>query len=669
MATELNNLDSLGEAVAQANGEAKTVADERASFKAQLDEVVERARRALIAAQHPEGYWMFPLTANAQMNAEFVMFNHFMGRVEPALETRIANYLLETQSEDGSWNLFHGGPGHLTTTVEAYAALKLTGRRAGEEAMTRARRWVLANGGIAKIGVLARFYLASLGQVPWECTPAVPVEIALLPTWFPVHMYKLSAWARPIVAALMLLQATRPVVKIGYVEGVLELYILPPHFTRFSRRRDNNWLSLTTLLNAADWLLSLYNRRPIQKLRAQALRKLEQWVLERQDANGSWAGIQPCYLLTTMALKGLGYTNDHPVIRKALEASHELVWEMGDKALYQPCVSPVWDTVLAAKALIESGSAPDAQELQKAARWLVAKQIHRRGDWAVKRPELSPGGWAFQFYNDWYPDVDDAAVALCVLANCRLADQEAIERAISAGANWVLGMQSSDGGFAAFDADNKAHWLNKAPFADVEAVTDPTCADVTGRVLEMMGNVGYRANHPVAQRAIAWLKRHQESDGSWRGRWGVNYIYGCFSVLAGLRSIGVDLDEPWVKRAVRWLKSKQNPDGGWGESCLSDKDPLYRGKGASTPSQTAWALIGLLSGEDAVSDEAIRGAQWLMSNVDENGLWHESEFTGTGFPNHFYLHYGGYAQYFPLMALGRLRKRLEAQSVAGSNGQ
>jgi squalene-hopene/tetraprenyl-beta-curcumene cyclase len=630
----------------------------RAELAARLDQAIERAHRALLATQHGDGYWMFALTANAQMNAEYIMFNRFMERSEPQLEQRLAKYLLQTQQPDGSWNLFHGGAGHLTTTVEAYAALKLAGGRAGDDHLTRARRWILAKGGIAQIGVLARFYLAALGQVSWEATPAVPPEIALLPRWFPVHMYKLSAWARPIVSALMLLQATRPVTKIPYVEGVLELYILPPHFTRFARRRGEGVLSLCNLFNLVDRVLAVYERHALAGLRARALLHLEQWVLERQDANGSWAGIQPCYLLTAMGLKGLGYRLEHPVLRKALAATHELIWELGDKALCQPCVSPVWDTALAAKALLESDLPADHASLKKAADWLVKNQILRRGDWAVKRPGLAPGGWAFQFYNEWYPDVDDAAVVLCVLANSAVEDMDGCRRALASGARWVMGMQSSDGGFAAFDADNTAHWLNKAPFADVEAVTDPTCADVTGRVLEMMGAVGIGANHPVAVRAINWLKRHQESDGSWRGRWGVNYIYGCFSVLAGLRAVGADMSEPWIKRAVQWLKLRQNTDGGWGESCLSDKDAAYRGRGPSTASQTAWALIGLAAAEDEISEATVRGAQWLLERADETGLWQETEFTGTGFPNHFYLHYAGYARYFPLMALGRLRRRL-----------
>jgi len=392
------------------------------------------------------------------------------------------------------------------------------------------------------------------------------------------------------------------------------------------------------------------------------MRYAEDWVLEHQDANGSWGGIEPCYLLTAMALKGLGYRKDHPVMKKALEASRELIWDQGDTVLYMPCVSPNWDTALAAKALIDSGLETENPALKNAAKWLIDHQIFKRGDWSVKRPNLEPAGWAFEFYNDWYPDVDDSAVILMVLAATEVSDRAARDRALAAGANWVMGMQSRDGGFAAFDVDNNSHWLNQAPFADVEAVTDPTCPDLTGRVLEMMGEVGYRADHPVAARAIEWLKREQEPDGSWWGRWGVNYIYGTFSVLAGLRAIGVDLNEPWIKKAVAWLKQKQNTDGGWGESCRSDADPAWRGRGTSSASQTAWGVIGLLAGEEAVSEHVMRGVAWLSERQNSFGDWDETEFTGTGFPNHFYLRYHMYRHYFPLMALGRFRSRLNDMS-------
>ncbi|MBF6560144.1 MAG: squalene--hopene cyclase [Candidatus Binataceae bacterium] len=636
-----------------------SVAPARDEFAARLDFTIAEAQRALLQQQHPEGYWQAALEANAEMNAEAIIFHRFMeAELDAPTEAKLKKLLIDTQQGDGSWTLFPGGEGHLSTSIEAYFALKLTGMRAGDEPMMQARRWILARGGIVNAGTLARVYLATMNQVTWDAAPSLPVEIGLLPNWFPVNMYELSSWARGTLFATMVLEAKRPVREIPWQDGVLELYIQPPHFTKFKMLRGARTLSLRNALIGADHALRFYDRHHLKGLRARALRHAENWLLEHQDANGSWGGIQPCYLLSAMALKGLGYRNDHPVIAKALTAARELIWEQGDSIIYQPCVSPNWDTALAAKALIDSGLPGDDPALRGAAKWLIDHQIFKKGDWSVKRPELEPGGWAFEFYNDWFPDVDDSAVILMVLAEAAHDDAAARERAIKVGANWVMGMQSKDGGFSAFDADNTSEWINQAPFADVEAATDPTCADLTGRVLEMMAAVGYRADHPVARRAIAWLKRDQEADGSWWGRWGVSYIYGTFSALSGLRAIGVEVSEPWIGRAVAWFKSVQNEDGGWGESCLADKDPAFKGSGASTPSQTAWALIGLVAGEDQISDQMTRGMTWLFERQNAEGRWEDLEYTGTGFPNHFYLRYNMYAHYFPLMALGRIRRRM-----------
>src|SRR6266446_2394972 len=641
------------------NGQAGFAANPRDEFAVKIDFTIDRAQRSLLALQRPEGYWQAPLEANAEMNAEYIMFNRFMElEPEPVLEAKLKKWMLDTQQYDGSWTLFPGGEGHLSTSISAYFALKLTGMRAGDEPMMQARRWILSRGGIANSGTLPRFYLAALNQMPWDATPALPVEIALLPNWFPVNMYELSSWARGTLLAMMVLQAKKPVVSIDWRQGVLELYIQPPHFTKFKLTRGKRLFSLRNALLFTDHVMRAYDHHHVGQLRARALRYAENWLLEHQDANGSWGGIEPCYLLSPMALKGLGYRNDHPVMKKALEGVGELLWDMGDSTLYQPCISPNWDTALAAKALLDADVSGDHPAIRDAAKWLIDHQVFKKGDWSVKRPNLEPGGWSFEFYNDWYPDVDDSAVILSVLAESNSDDPETKERSIRAGANWVMGMQSKDGGFAAFDADQTATWLNHVPLADVEAVVDPSCADLTGRVLEMMASVGYRSNHPVATRAIEWLKRNQSPEGGWRGRWGINFIYGTFSALSGLRAIGVDINEPWIKRAVNWLKSKQNPDGGWGESPLSDKDPAWHGRGTSTASQTAWALIGLIAGEDGLSEHAMRGAQWLSEQQNDDGTWTELESTGNGFPNHFYLRYHMYPHYFPLMALGRFRRRL-----------
>jgi squalene-hopene/tetraprenyl-beta-curcumene cyclase len=648
-------MSEFSQAVSQPSAPAAGPHDE---FAAKVEYTIDRAQRSLIDQQHAEGYWQAALEANAEMNAEFIIFNHFMDNVDVEQEARLKKMLLELQNADGSWSLFAGGPGHLSISIETYFALKLAGMRAGDETMIHARRWILSQGGIEKCGTLPRFYLAAMGQMPWDATASLPVEITLLPNWFFFNMYELSSWARGTTHALMVLQAMRPVVKVSHQDGVLELYIQPPHFTKFKQPAPKQLLSLRSVFNVADKLLRFYDHHHLEGLRVRALRHAENWIVEHQDANGSWGGIEPCYLLSGMALKALGYRNDHPVMKKALEASRELIWDLGDKILYQPCVSPNWDTALAAKALLDSGTPADHPALRKTTRWLIDNQIFKRGDWSIKRPDLEPGGWAFEFYNDWYPDVDDSAVILMVMAEAACDDPAARERCISAGANWVMGMQSKDGGFAAFDVDNDSHWLNNLPLADVEAVTDPSCADLTGRVLEMMAAVGYKPDHPVASRAIDWLRRNQETDGAWWGRWGVAYIYGTFSALSGLRAIGYDMNQPWIKRAVDWLKSKQNSDGGWGESPLADKDPAWKGRGTSCASQTAWALIGLLAGEDAISDSVMRGVQWLSERQNDAGGWDENEFTGTGFPGHFYLRYWLYAHYFPLMALGRFRRRL-----------
>jgi len=499
----------------------------RDEFAAKVDFAIDRAQRALLAQQHREGYWQQALEANAEMNAEYIIFNRYMELpADPDLDKRLARMILDTQQGDGSWTLFPGGEGDLSTTITAYFGLKLAGWRAGDEPMMQARRWILSKGGIEYAGILTRFYLAAMNQVPWRATASMPVEITLLPNWFPINIYELASWARGTLMALMVLQAKKPAVEIDWRQGVLELYIQPPHFTKFRMPRSERTISLRNALRFADKALRFYDAHHARGLRASALRYAENWLLEHQDANGSWGGIQPCYLLSPMALKALGYRNDHPVIVKALEAVQELVWEQGDSIIYQPCVSPNWDTALAAKALIDAGLPGDHQALRDAAKWLIEHQIFKRGDWSIKRPKLEPGGWAFEFFNDWYPDVDDSAVILMVLAVAAHDDPVAREQAIKLGANWVMGMQSKDGGFAAFDVDNDSEWLNSAPFADLEAATDPTCADLTGRVLEMMAAVGYRSDHPVARRAIAWLKRNQENDGSWWGRWGVPAVAG-----------------------------------------------------------------------------------------------------------------------------------------------
>jgi len=397
----------------------------RDEFAARVDFVIDRARRALIARQHPEGYWHGSLEANAEMNAEFVIFSHFMEAVDLELEAKLKQHLLDTQSADGSWPLYAGGEGYLSTCVETYFALKLAGMRAGDEPMMAARRWILGRGGIANTGTLSRFYLAAMGQVPWSAAPAMPVEFMLFPNWFPVNIYELASWARGTLVPLMIIQALKTVQPVAYRDGVLELYMLPPHFTRFKHLPGKRLLSLRNALNGIDKILRLYDRHHVDSLRQRALRAAESWLLKHQEANGSWGGIEPCYLLSAMALKALGYRKDHPVMKKAMEGVRELIWDLGDKAFYMPCVSPNWDSAIAARALLESGLPADHPALKKAARWFIDHQIFKRGDWSIKRRHLEPGGWAFEFFNDCYPDVDDSAMILTVLPHVAVDDPAA----------------------------------------------------------------------------------------------------------------------------------------------------------------------------------------------------------------------------------------------------
>ena len=413
-----------------------------------------------------------------------------------------------------------------------------------------------------------------------------------------------------------------------------------------------------------DWVLQRLGRSPWKPWRARAMRRAEEWILARQDRNGGWGGIQPPMLNCVMALRALGYPDDHPAVANGVQAIEDFLIEHDGQLFFQPCVSPTWDTALTCKALLDSGVPATHPALVQAAEWLIANQVFAPGDWSVRNPQLEPGGWAFEFANDWYPDTDDTAVILMALQRIEVPDRIAYRRALAHGANWALGMQSRNGGWGAFDTDNTAEFLNRIPFADMEAMIDPPTEDLTGRLMELMGNLGFDLGYGRARRAHAFLLRTQRSDGSWWGRWGGNFIYGTWSALSGLRAIGDDLHVSHIRRAVHWLKAHQNHDGGWGETAASYADERLAGRGESTASQTAWAVLGLLAGEEQVSDEMRRGAEYLLDRQRGDGEWDEALFTGTGFPRHFFLRYDMYRNYFPLMALGRLRGRLAGSDDA-----
>jgi squalene-hopene/tetraprenyl-beta-curcumene cyclase len=467
---------------------------------------------------------------------------------------------------------------------------------------------------------------------------------------------------------LTVLMAKQPHVPIDPERGACELWAAPPAYADYAFPPDQTPLSWRNFFLTLDKVLKLIGKVPWKPLRKRALAAAGDWILSHQDVNGGWGGIQPAMVNSVMALRALGYADDHPAVAKGIQAIEDFVIEEGDQLFFQPCVSPTWDTALAMKALLDSGVAADDPAIVRAADWLLANQIFKTGDWQIKNPDLEPGGWAFEFANDWYPDTDDTAVILMTLKRVKHGDERRMARAIQRGLNWTLGMQSRNGGWGAFDTDNLRELFNKIPFADMEAMLDQPTADLTGRHLELMGQFGYDRDLRPARRALDFIRRTQEADGSWWGRWGVNYIYGTWSVLAGLREIGEDLDQPYVRKAVAWLKSRQNEDGGWGETCDSYGDPSLAGRGLSTPSQTAWALLGLLSAEETLSQEVVRGIDYLTRSQQQDGTWDELHFTGTGFPNHFYLRYYMYRNYFPLMALGLFRARAEQVSATAATG-
>ena len=633
-------------------------------LRGRAEQAIGRATQYLLVTQHGRGYWHAPLEANVTMEAEYVFFNRLLGRSKPDLDRRMAERLVALQQADGSWPLYAGGPGNVSTTIEAYFALRLVGLAPAEPALARARDFILAQGGVARAGVFTRIWLAYFGQFPWAGIPAMPVELVLLPPWFPLNIYAMSSWARGTVVPLTLLMAFRPHVQVGAEAAIPELWLRPPTAAALAFGRSAELLTTRNFFLALDRMVKIVGRSPWKPFRRRAVARAIEWILRHQEKNGQWGGIQPAMLNSVLALHAVGFAPDHPTMVSGVHGVDDFLVECEGTLMYQPCVSPNWDTALAARALLDAGMEPTHPALARAGEWLVANQIFRPGDWAIRSPRLEPGGWAFEFANDWYPDVDDSAVILTVLRELPLAATPEGRRAIAYGLNWTLGMQSRDGGYGAFDTDNTAAFLNRIPFADMEAMIDPPTEDLTGRLLHLMGGVGYGLDFGRARRAVEFLRRTQRADGSWWGRWGVNFIYGTWCALTGLAAIGEDMRAPYIRRTVEWLVARQNADGGWGETVASYDDETLAGRGDSTPSQTAWALLGLLAADGPASPAVERGIDYLVRTQGADGTWKERLFTGTGFPRHFYLRYHLYRHYFPLMALGQYRAR-----VAGGRGE
>ena len=620
-----------------------------------LDTVIERSRNFFYREQLPQGYWWAELESNCTITAEYIMLFHFMGIVNKDRERKMANYLLSKQTSEGFWTIYHGGPGDISTSVEAYFALKLAGYSADHPAMAKARAFILKKGGIIKCRVFTKIFLALFGEFAWFGVPSMPIELMLLPNWAYVNMYELSSWSRATIIPLSIVMTERQVRKLPPSARVQELYLRPPRPTDYTFTKEDGILTWKNFFIGIDHMLKVYEGNPIRPFKKKGMAMAEKWVLDHQETTGDWGGIQPAMLNAVLSLHCLGYANDHPAIKKGLEALANFCIEDDDVLVLQSCISPVWDTALAIKALVDSDVPADHPALVKSAQWLLDREVRIKGDWRIKSPELTPGGWAFEFLNDHYPDVDDSGFVMLAIKNVRVRDQKAKEEAIQRGITWCLGMQSKNGGWGAFDKDNTKHLLNKIPFADLEALIDPPTADITGRMLELMGEFGYSKEFPAASRAIEFIRKIQEPEGPWWGRWGVNYIYGTWSVLAGLAAIGEDLTQPYIRRAVNWLKLKQNMDGGWGETCESYHDRALAGVGECTASQTAWALLSLMSAGEVHSVNVAKGVRYLTARQRHDGTWDEEQYTGTGFPKFFMIKYHIYRNCFPLMALGTYR--------------
>jgi squalene-hopene/tetraprenyl-beta-curcumene cyclase len=611
-----------------------------------------RGQAHLLSLQNPaEGYWWEELEANVTLTAEYIMLHHVLGTHVDRPIAKARTYLLNHQKPNGSWELYSGDGGDLSTSVEAYLALKLAGYSAATRPMRLAREFIVGRGGISKARVFTKIHLALFGAFDWRGTPSLPAWFMLLPKWFPLNIYEMASWARSSTVPFIAVLDRKPVFGPSSGFNVDELYAEGRQ--NASSVLPNDGTLLSRFLLFADSVLKLCETSGLVPFRARAIRQVEKWIVERQEPTGDWAGIIPGMLNSMLALHCLGYSIDHPVMRRGLEAMDRFGMEEPSTFHIQPCISPVWDTALSIIGLVDSGMPADAVPVRRAAEWLVSKQVLKYGDWSIKNKHGKPGGWAFEFYNDNYPDVDDAAAVVSALDRVKTANETRKRAAVTAGVEWVLSMQSKNGGWGAFDVDNTREFFNRLPYGDLKAMIDPPTADLTGRVLEMLGRTQYPVAPGVVTKAIRFLKKEQEAEGCWYGRWGVNYLYGTSLVLGGLRHIGQDMAEPWIQKGADWIRSVQNPDGGWGEGCETYTNPSLKGTGESTPSQTAWALTGLMDAGDYDSEGVRRGINFLVARQNLDGSWPEPQFTGTGFPRHFFINYHLYRNVFPVTALGR----------------
>jgi squalene-hopene/tetraprenyl-beta-curcumene cyclase len=618
-----------------------------------VEQAIRQGVEHLLRLQAPEGYWLGELEADTTLESDYILYLHILGKFDALRVEKLARYIRPRQLPDGGWNIYAGGPAELNATVKAYVGLKLAGDSPDAPHMVRARKCIHELGGLESINSFERCYLAFVGAIEWNMVPAMPPEFLLLPNWFYVNLYEASSWSRGILVPLTILYALRPEWKIPEHARVDELFLDPARRLK-AFEWDKGIFTWRNFFLFTDRALKLLERLPWKPLRRHALRVAENWLKDHLQRSEGLGAIYPAMMNAILALMALGYGPDDPITAREI---HELgKFELEEKGTIrlQPCRSPVWDTAIAMVALEEAGLTPDNAWLVRAATWMLDNQILGPGDWMVKNPGVEPGGWAFEFRNDFYPDVDDTAFILMALQRVDYPDRARMEMALRLGLNWTVSMQNKDGGWGAFDKDNDCWILTQVPFADHNAMIDPATADITARVSECLARFGWPITHPVLKRAMHFLQQDQCEDGSWFGRWGVNYVYGTGGVLRALEPLGL-ARQPMALRGVEWLKRVQNPDGGFGETLASYDDPKLKGKGPSTASQTAWGLIGLLAAAGPADPATQRAVEYLLRTQTREGTWEEAEFTGTGFPRVFYLKYHLYRHYFPLYALARYR--------------
>jgi squalene-hopene/tetraprenyl-beta-curcumene cyclase len=613
---------------------------------------ISRAQENLLRQQKADGHWCGELLVDSTLCSDFITYMHWLGEVDELIQQRCVLHILKRQLPDGGWSIYYGGPSEINASVKAYFALKLAGHSADLPFMQEARANILRLGGIPRMNTFSKLYLALLGQFPWKYLPTIPVEMVLLPGWAPFHMYKMSSWSRAMLVPLAIINHFKPTRELPGMKQLHELYPLGTEHKDFRLARDQRFFTWRNLFLRIDDALKMLHPLRLRPMRKRALEEAARWMIERiGEGSDGLATVFPAMLNCLIALKALGYSKANPIYAKAQRDFAGLFVDDPEDFRIQPCLSPVWDTAINLLSLGESGVPAEHPAMQKAAEWLCAQEVRVRGDWAVNNPHPEASGWAFEYNNVYYPDTDDTAMVLMALRLVRPKDRAALAALFQRAVGWQLSFQCRDGGWAAFDKEVTQHWLEDMPFADHNAILDPTCSDLTARTLELLGYIGFDRKSPTVQRALHYLRETQDDDGSWYGRWGVNYIYGTWQVLRGLRAIGEDMTQDWILRGRDWIESCQNDDGGWGETCASYEDPTLKGRGDSTASQTAWALMGICACGDLDRASVQRGLRYLLAMQNADGSWTEPQITGTGFPRVFYLKYDMYRQNFPLLAL------------------